>query len=52
MTTITLHGILANEFGDVFNMKIHRAINTIKAIDVNRKDFKKRIFEICSYEFK
>ena len=51
MTTITLHGILAKEFGDVFNMKIHRAINTIKAIDVNRKDFKKRIFELSREGF-
>ena len=51
MTTITLHGILAKEFGDVFNMKIYRAINTVKAIGANRKSFEKRIFELAREGF-
>ena len=46
MTNIILHGILAKEFGENFIMKIHKAANTIKAIDANRKDFNKRIFEL------
>ena len=46
MTTITLHGILAKEFGESFRMKIHKAANVIKAIDVNRRNFNKRIFEL------
>jgi len=51
MTTITLHGILAKEFGNVFNMKIYRAANTIKAIDANRRNFQKRIFELAKEGF-
>ena len=51
MTTITLHGILAKEFGNTFNMKIYRAINTVKAIDANRKNFQKRIFELAREGF-
>ena len=46
MTNIILHGILAKEFGENFKMKIYKAANTIKAIDVNRKNFTKRIFEL------
>jgi len=46
MTNIILHGILAKEFGGNFRMKIHKAINVIKAIDVNRRTFNKRIFEL------
>lgn len=46
MTNIILHGILAKEFGENFRMKIHKAVNVIKAIDVNRKNFNKRVFEL------
>jgi predicted phage tail protein len=46
MTNIILHGILAKEFGGNFRMKIHKAINVVKAIDVNRRTFNKRIFEL------
>ena len=46
MTNIILHGILAREFGENFRMQIHKAANVIKAIDVNRKNFNKRIFEL------
>lgn len=46
MTTITLHGILAKEFGESFRMKIYKAANVVKAIDVNRRNFNKRIFEL------
>ena len=46
MTNIILHGILAKEFGENFRMQIHKAANVIKAIDVNRRNFNKRIFEL------
>lgn len=46
MTNIILHGILAQEFGVNFKMKIYKAANVIKAIDANRKNFNKRIFEL------
>jgi len=51
MTSITLHGILAKEFGENFKMKIYKAVNVIKAIDVNRKNFNKRIFELSREGF-
>jgi predicted phage tail protein len=46
MTNIILHGILAKEFGESFRMKINKAANVVKAIDVNRRTFNKRIFEL------
>lgn len=46
MTNIILHGILAKEFGENFRMQIYKAANVIKAIDVNRRNFNKRIFEL------
>ena len=46
MTNIILHGILAKEFGENFKMQIYKAANVIKAIDVNRRNFNKRIFEL------
>ena len=51
MTNIILHGILAKEFGTNFRMKIHKAINVFKAIDVNRKNFNKRMFELSREGF-
>ena len=51
MTKINLHGILAKEFGYVFNMKIYKAINTIKAIDANRKNFQKRLIDLSREGF-
>ena len=46
MTNIILHGILAKEFGESFRMKINKAANAVKAIDVNRRTFNKRIFQL------
>jgi predicted phage tail protein len=51
MTNIILHGILAKEFGGNFRMKIHKAANVFKAIDVNRKNFNKRIVELSREGF-
>lgn len=51
MTNIILHGILAKEFGENFKMKIYKAANVIKAIDVNRKNFNKRVFELSREGF-
>lgn len=46
MTDIILHGILAKEFGEKFKMKINKAKNVVKAIDVNRRNFHQRIIEL------
>lgn len=46
MTNIILHGILAKEFGESIRMKLYKAANVVKAIDANRKNFNKRIFEL------
>lgn len=51
MTNITLHGILAREFGNTFRMKIHKACNVVKAISVNRKGFNKRILDLSREGF-
>lgn len=47
MTNITLHGILAVEFGRHFSMQIDRAKNVLLAIDCNRSNFIKRVNELA-----
>jgi predicted phage tail protein len=47
MTHITLHGILAKEFGINFKMQIDRAKNVLAAIDCNRSNFIKRVNELA-----
>ena len=46
MTTIRLHGILAQEYSDVFFMKIENPSSVFAAIDCNRKGFTKRVIEL------
>jgi predicted phage tail protein len=47
MTNIILHGILAKEFQPSFRMKIHKAVNVVKAINANRTSFNKRILDLA-----
>ena len=51
MTKITLHGLLAEEFGDSFKMDIGRPDLVFEAIDANRGGFKKRVFELHKQGF-
>lgn len=51
MTNIILHGILAKEFGENFQMKIYKAKNVLKAIDANRINFINRINELSQEGF-
>ena len=46
MTTITLHGILAKEFGSCFYLNIRKAKDAISAINANYSHFSKRIVEL------
>tara|TARA_R110001583_G_scaffold66704_3_gene191395 strand:+ start:680 stop:1318 length:639 start_codon:yes stop_codon:yes gene_type:complete len=46
MTTIRLHGILAQEYSDVFFMKIGKSSSVFSAIDCNHKGFTKRVVEL------
>jgi predicted phage tail protein len=47
MTKIILHGILAKEFGDSFEMDISRPKDAIKAINANFINFENRIRELA-----
>jgi predicted phage tail protein len=47
MTKIILHGILAKEFGDSFEMNISRPKDAIKAINANFINFENRIRELA-----
>lgn len=53
MTKINLHGLLAFEFGDSFELLLKRPKDIFYAIDANRKNFHKRIIELsiqgCHY---
>lgn len=47
MTTINLHGILAKEFGNSFQMKIRKSREVFQAIDVNKNNFIHRILNLA-----
>ena len=51
MTKIKLHGILAKEYGEIFNMKISKPRDVIKAIDCNRSGFRKRVVDLQKQGF-
>jgi len=51
MTKIEIHGLLGHEFGSSFSMEIDKASDIFEAIEVNRKGFKKRIFELSRAGF-
>ena len=46
MTTIRLHGILAQEYGKVFKMDISKPRDVIRAIDANRDGFRKTVMDL------
>jgi predicted phage tail protein len=43
MVNVYLYGILAKEFGDFFKFKVNNCYLALKAIDVNKKNFFKKI---------
>jgi len=46
MTEITLHGILAKEYGKTILMDIHKPRDIIRAIDCNKSGFRKRVIDL------
>jgi predicted phage tail protein len=46
MTKINLHGLLAFEFGDSFELFLMKPKDVLHAIDANKKNFYKRIIEL------
>jgi predicted phage tail protein len=46
MTSIHLHGILAQEYGGKFNFSVSKPKDALKAIDANREGFIARIMEL------
>jgi|11BtaG_2_1085332.scaffolds.fasta_scaffold01802_2 predicted phage tail protein len=51
MTTIRLHGILAQKYGKVFKMNIDKPRDVIRAIDVNREGFRKTVVDLQKQGF-
>jgi predicted phage tail protein len=51
MTTIRLHGILAQKYGKVFEMEIDKPRDVIRAIDANREGFRKTVVDLQKQGF-
>jgi len=51
MTTISLHGILAQKYGQVFKMDIGKPRDVIRAIDANRDGFRKTVVDLQKQGF-
>ena len=51
MTTIRLHGILAQKYGKVFEMEIYKPRDVIRAIDANREGFRKTVVDLQKQGF-
>jgi predicted phage tail protein len=51
MTTIRLHGILAQKYGQVFKMDIGKPRDVIRAIDANRDGFRKTVVDLQKQGF-
>ena len=51
MTTIRLHGILAQKYGEVFEMDIDKPRDVIRAIDANRDGFRKTVVDLQKQGF-
>lgn len=51
MTTIRLHGILAQKYGKVFKMNISKPRDVIRAIDANRDGFRKTVIDLQKQGF-
>ncbi len=46
MTTIRLHGVLAQKYGKVFKMDVSKPRDVIRAIDANRDGFRKTVMDL------
>ena len=51
MTTIRLHGILAQKYGKVFKMDLNKPRDVIRAIDANRDGFRKTVVDLQKQGF-
>jgi len=51
MTTIRLHGILAQKYGKVFHMSIDKPRDVIRAIDANKDGFRKAVIDLQKQGF-
>ena len=51
MTTIRLHGILAQKYGEVFEIDINKPRDVIRAIDANRDGFRKTVVDLQKQGF-
>ena len=51
MTKVRLHGILAREFGEIFNFDLDRAKDVVRAIDANKKNFANRVVNLARQGF-
>lgn len=47
MTIIKVHGILGQEFGNLFRFKLGKAKRVLDAIDSSKKNFTKRVYELA-----
>lgn len=46
MTEVKIHGLLGEKFGESFFMEIDKAEDVFQAIDVNKRGFKKSLFDL------
>jgi predicted phage tail protein len=51
MTTVRLHGILAQKYGKVFHLDIDKPRDIIRAIDASRDDFRKTVVDLQKQGF-
>ena len=51
MTTIRLHGILAQKYGKVFKMQLDKPRDVIRAIDANKDGFRKTVMDLQKQGF-
>ena len=51
MTTIRLHGILAQKYGQVFKMQLDKPRDVIRAIDANKDGFRKTVMDLQKQGF-
>ena len=51
MTTIRLHGLLAQKYGEVFEMDISKPRDVVRAIDASRDGFRKTLMDLQKQGF-
>ena len=51
MTTIRLHGILAQKYGKVFKMHLDKPRDVVRAIDANKDGFRKTVVDLQKQGF-